>query len=186
MIRSVPAPLHPAINLSRSFAQIIDAICRAIAARAAKDAARGALLVLLWSRLRRLAKRLARVADRVAAGTLDTLRQHAVAGEAIRPTRGRTPAPWPRGLCGLARLAPEAACYGSQLRALLARPEVAALLAATPRLGRYVRPLCRLLGVDPAPPPPQRQTRAEAPAATDAPAPRSLAGLPVPRPLKLA
>jgi hypothetical protein len=66
------------------------------------------------------------------------------------PPRPRVPDRLPHSLRALARLAPEAACYGSQVRALLARPEIADLLAEAPHLARYIRPLCRLLGVDPA------------------------------------
>jgi hypothetical protein len=187
MLRAVSAPLHPATNLSRGFAQIVEAMCQAIAARAARDVASAALLVLLWSRLRRLARRLASVAERAAAGTLDTPNRRL---SVVATPRRRAPSPWPRGLRALARLAPEVMCFGGQLRRLLAEPEIAALLAATPRLGRHVRPLCRLLGVEPpatpppAAPPPSvpapsvsapRPPRAEARAAPEPPVPRPLA-----------
>jgi hypothetical protein len=42
---------------------------------------------------------------------------------------------------------PEAAAAGSQLRHLLADPEMAALIEAAPQMGRLLRPLCRSLGV---------------------------------------
>ena len=49
---------------------------------------------------------------------------------------------------------------GCQLRALLAEPEMVALLAASPRAVRTLKPLCRMLGVDlplpPAPVPPKQ------------------------------
>ncbi len=41
----------------------------------------------------------------------------------------------------------EVAGYGSQLQALLAEPEMVALLTAAPGVGRLLRPLCRMLGV---------------------------------------
>ena len=43
----------------------------------------------------------------------------------------------------------EAAGYGSQLAALLAEPELQALLTTVPAAGRILRPLCRMLGVEP-------------------------------------
>lgn len=42
----------------------------------------------------------------------------------------------------------EAAGYGSQLRAVLAEPEMAGLLAACPQAVRLLKPLCRALGVE--------------------------------------
>jgi hypothetical protein len=152
---SVSTALHPASGLAQGFAQIVDAMCRAIAVRAARDAARRALLVLLWQRLRRLAGRLERAAARAAAGTLRAPRPstrptpHQAAPRAPRP-----PEPLPSSLPALARLAPEVVGFRSQLRALLSQPAVADLLAATPRMARHVRPLCRMLGVDPPPPQP--------------------------------
>jgi hypothetical protein len=68
-------------------------------------------------------------------------------------------------------LVPEAAASGSQLQHLLADPEMAALAAAGPQLGRLLRPLCRALGVTPPPyltpppppPPPRAASRAAGP-----------------------
>jgi hypothetical protein len=73
-----------------------------------------------------------------------------------------------------------------QLQALLATPELAALLAAAPGAGRCLRPLCHMLGVrhpalarparprpqpgPAAPPPPTPRRRAAPPQAEDAPA----------------
>jgi hypothetical protein len=42
----------------------------------------------------------------------------------------------------------QAAGCGSQLRQLLAEPEMAALLLAAPQAGRLFRPLCRMLAVE--------------------------------------
>jgi hypothetical protein len=54
----------------------------------------------------------------------------------------------PDGFAWLVRLAPEAACFGGQLRHLLSDPEITALLSAAPAMGRVLRPLCRMLGVE--------------------------------------
>src|SRR6185437_15551987 len=54
------------------------------------------------------------------------------------------------------------AVYGGFLQNLLADPEMVALIAAAPQLGRVLRPLCRMLGVDPGParlPPRSRDPR---------------------------
>jgi hypothetical protein len=53
----------------------------------------------------------------------------------------------PRKAGWLIPLVPEAAAAGSQLRHLLADPEMAALVEAAPQMGRLLRPLCRSLGV---------------------------------------
>ena len=42
-------------------------------------------------------------------------------------------------------MAQETACYGSQLQALLAEPEMVALLQSTPQAVALLRPLCRML-----------------------------------------
>jgi hypothetical protein len=60
-----------------------------------------------------------------------------------------------------------AAGYASQLNHLLAEPEAAALLAASPQAARILRPLCHLLGIRPASVPPL--PRRERPAAAIAP-----------------
>ena len=54
----------------------------------------------------------------------------------------------PRGFGWLVALGGyQAAGCGSQLEALLARPEMVALLAASPAAGRALRPMCRALGI---------------------------------------
>ncbi len=55
----------------------------------------------------------------------------------------------PCGFGWLLRVTPEAASCASQLQHLLADPEMAALLAADPSMGRVLRPLCRMLAVEP-------------------------------------
>ncbi|MBV8524819.1 MAG: hypothetical protein JOY71_22335 [Acetobacteraceae bacterium] len=60
------------------------------------------------------------------------------------------------------------AAYAGQVRRLLADPEMAALLAGSPQAGHILRPLCRMLGIQPEPgllrrrrePPPGRGVRA--------------------------
>ena len=108
----------------------------------------GTLLILLWSGLQHVSRRLAALAARAAAGRALTRRRVAP----LTPARRAPTAPFPRlphKFAWLVRLVPEAACYGSQLRHLLSEPEMAALLAASPQARRLLRPLCRMLAVEP-------------------------------------
>jgi hypothetical protein len=127
---------------------VIEGLCQAVAARSAGGRMAGPVIILIWTRLRRAAARFAALAARVRAGALPSpapLRPRA----ASRPARPRPPHRLPGGFAWLVRLAPEAACFGGQLQHLLSDPEFAALLAAAPQMGRVLRPLCRMLGVDP-------------------------------------
>jgi len=82
----------------------------------------------------------------------------------------------PRGQAWLIRLLPgEAASYGCQLQALLADPQMAALLAAAPEAGRILRPLCRLLAITP-------EGSLALPSAAGKPAPKPRPAKPVPPP----
>ena len=63
----------------------------------------------------------------------------------------------PHGAGWLVRLMPGTAASRSQLEALLRDPEMAALLAADPRLRHILRPLCRMLGVHRSLMPPPRK-----------------------------
>jgi len=153
------------LSAADRFACIVASLCRAIAARGAAPALAGPLAALLWGRLHRLAARFAAIVARVAVG----------AGPVVARARRRPaprPAPvsprprLPEGFGWLLRPVPEAAAYASQLRHLLADPEVVALLTAAPQLARLLRPLCRSLGIRPMPalPPPVRPQRPPPPA----------------------
>jgi len=194
--------LPNAPSLSARLTAIIDALCHAagvrltagarLAATARLRARRtageasaapsrslsGTLLILLWSRLHDVSWRLAALAARAAAGRALTRRPRSLHVAPLTPAHRAPPAPFPRlpyKFAWLVRLVPEAACYGGQLRHLLSEPEMAALLAASPQARRLLRPLCRMLAVDPPhaapqakPPPPDRPD----PSASDtAPAP---------------
>jgi len=157
---------------------IIALLCRAVAARGAGGWLGGVSVILVWSRLRRLASRFVRLAARLEAGTKPAPPRPA----APRPKRPKPPHRLPRGHAWLVRLVPEAASGASQLQHLLAEPEMAALIAATPQMGRLLRPLCRMLGVAPPPaiakPPPVTGASPSRPAAVRAPR----ASPPAPRP----
>jgi hypothetical protein len=169
---ALPPATHPALALSLGFRDIVEAMRRVIAVRAARDHAARAVLVLLWGRLGRLAQRLASVAARAADGTLRPDALPAAPRPHRQPRAGaRAPDPLPRGFAALARLAPEAAPLRSHLQALLARPEIAAAIAEAPQLARYLRPLCRLLDVAPEVLPPPTLPSRPCPHRSVAPAP---------------
>ena len=134
---------------AETFAGILADLCRAIAAAAVKNPLAAPLLLLLWPRLNRLARRFAGLAARVASGTAARRRS-----AAPRPAAQRSRQPYrrlPRRFAWLPPLVPGAAAYGSQLQHLLTTPEMADILAAAPQAGRLLRPLCRMLGVRPPP-----------------------------------
>jgi hypothetical protein len=120
------------------FTLIIEGLCHAVAWRGGiLGRVAAPLIILIWSRLRRIATRFAHIAT--------------TAPSPARPRPGRLrrspPLPLPRRKAWLLRLAPEVASGASQLRHFLADPEVATLLAADPRFGRILRPLCFALGI---------------------------------------
>ena len=108
----------------------------------------GAVHLPLHARLRRAGERLARLRPRLAAGTFRP--------RTPRPSTkgGPPPFPLPRKRAWIvAKLGHHAAAYMSQLQFLIDNPQTQALLAAAPpealkSLGRTLRPVARLLGVD--------------------------------------
>ena len=127
------------------------------------------LLIAIWKRLRDISARFLAVA----ATPLPPPRLTAP-NPAPHPARSprrppRCPPVLPRGARWLLRLIPGAAASRSQREALLREPEMAALLAADPRLGGILRPLCRMLGVHGSVTPPLRKRRAP-------PAPQAVPG----------
>jgi hypothetical protein len=156
---------------------IVAGLQKAAAARASRDHAVAPLVTLLWTRLARLTARFDALVARLTAG-------HSPAGRPAAPGRPRTrparkaPATGrlPRSQAWLIRLLPgEAASYGCQLQALLADPQMAALLAAAPEAGRILRPLCRLLAITP-------EGSLALPSAAGKPAPRPRPAKPAPPP----
>ena len=136
--------------LAEWLALIMGPLQRAAGTRGNRDHAVVPLVNLLLARLRSLTRRFNALVARLDAGLpAPPRRQRAT----TRPARA-APDPGvlrlPRGRFWLIRLLPyEAASYGSQLKAMLADPQTAALLAAAPEAGRILRPLCRLLAVHP-------------------------------------
>jgi hypothetical protein len=98
------------------------------------------------NRLRGIKLTFARLAARIDAGIFVPRRS------AKRPQTAQKPRaknPLPQSPAWLIKLVPDAAASASQLRFLLADPEMAALLAAAPAsASRPIRSLCRMLGVE--------------------------------------
>jgi hypothetical protein len=166
MLTTTPAP-------AASFARLIEGLCQALAARNALSRPAGPLLILAWSRLRRLAVRFAALAARLHSGTLPAAaaRRRTVSHRPqAAPPPGR-PRRLPQNFAWLVRLVPGAAASASQLQHLLGEPEMAALIAAAPQTRRMLRPLCRMLGVPL--PPGLRPVRRVPPPAPSTPAARS-------------
>ena len=146
-----PAPTCFA-SLGQTLAAILLAFRNAVAARGGRDPSVTPLIVLLHTRINRLAKRLSALLAHLAAGTLPA--QRPASPRPARAPRERAASPpaarLPHGHFWLFRLMPgTAATFASQVAHQLAQPEVAALLAQAPQAGRILRPLCRLLGVWP-------------------------------------
>ena len=200
-VRAVRVPV-PFVSLipptpQARFAGIIDLLCRGVAARIAGGRLAGPLIILICSRLRRMGIRFGRLAARVEAGRPSRARRRPAAP---RPPRARAPRKprLPQGFAWVIRLVPyTAAGSASQLQHLLAEPDMAALIAAAPSVGRLLRPLCRMLGVRPPPalrlPPPAgpmvaprraatRRPPRSAAVPTSSPRPRRPAPSPVPPP----
>ncbi|MDA8249534.1 MAG: hypothetical protein M0Z28_10170, partial [Rhodospirillales bacterium] len=127
----------------------------------------GPLIILIWTRLKRIAQRVDRIAARLAAGTLHPPRRRAP--RARRRSPAERPA-LPRNFGWLVRQVPAAAAGTCQLQALLADPAMEALIAAAPQIGRSLRPLCHMLGLRP-PPVLRIPAPARPPAAGPAPLP---------------
>ena len=162
---TLPSPADRLMGITEGLFQVV-------AALSYRGQLEGRLILLICTRLRRLGARFVGIVERVRAGTLPrtapvrpivrpTVRpsgDRAIASRPIAPRPGSLdPAliagcSLPTGFAWLIRLGGyKAVAYGSHLEHLLADPEMAALIASAPQLGRVLRPLCRMLGVDPGP-----------------------------------
>ena len=131
----------------RRLALIVAGLAALIARRFLRDPKFGALVGPLWSWLNRSVQRFGRVRSVAVPARPLAVRRPVVAVERPVPVRVvRVRLPGGRGWLVKA-LGWEAAGYGSQLQTLLDDPEMVALLAALPAVGRVLRPLGRMLGV---------------------------------------
>ena len=144
------AALYPdGAALAARLEAIVAALCDVLAAKGLARGLTGALIVLVWTRLRRLAARFSILLLRPPAPP--RCRNFAPRRPAPDTKRPATPRPLPHGRFWLRSALPELAGVAAQLAHLLATPEMAALLEACPAAGRALRPLCHLLGLRPPP-----------------------------------
>ena len=174
-----PAPIQAlAPDLARRVSLIVAGLAALVAHQFLRDPRLALLIVPLWTRLNRTARRFGRLMARLAANRLPKPRPPRQRRRKPDTTRA---APLPTGHAWLIRALPnEAAAYASQLDALLAEPGVADLFAANPAAARILRPLGRMLGLRALAP---KRTRPKRPAAPrrEAP-PRALIPPPSPDP----
>ena len=156
----LPAPRlrDTAPELVRCLGLIVGGLAALIARRFLRDPQFSGLIVPLWGWVQRTVQRFGRV--RMQAVPKRATRLVVVAAAAAVAVRVRLPG---RKAWLVRALGWEAAGYGSQLAALLAEPEMVALLDAVPAVGRVLRPLGRMLGVQVGPvvvkPKPERLPR---------------------------
>ena len=138
------------LTASDRFSLVLGGLCRAVAARIAGGALAPAMIVLIWSRLKRVERQVLRLLTRFRAGRLRVVPDTPVVRSASGGARrGGVASALPRGFAWLIPLVPQwAAGYASQLRVVLAEPEMVALIAAAPQARRALRPLCRMLGIE--------------------------------------
>ena len=107
-----------------------------------------ALTVLLFARLGRICRDFERLSQRFQAGRLRRVLDRAGRGSGVRDA---APVVWPCRFGWLLRAARHhAAVYAAQVRAVLETPEMVALLRASPQAVRILRPVCRMLAIEPA------------------------------------
>jgi hypothetical protein len=147
-------PSLAAPSLSTWLGVIVQSLREAIAAHSARHRICSPLLALVWSRLGRRVAQFDRLLARIRAGRYPAVlwaREPRLPEPRLPDAWVITPPRLPRVDGWLVWLVPEASVYGSQLQHMLADPEMKALLAASPQAGRILRPLCRMLGIDPSP-----------------------------------
>ncbi len=131
-----------------SFTNILSDLRAVIAARAARDRTLTVLLVAVWGRIARMGARLERLVALWRAGRVPMVR----AARAKRPRRATIRPAYPMAPDWLLRkLGYEVVAFGLQLQHLLSEAECRAFMAEVPQAGRVLRPLFRMLGVNPLP-----------------------------------
>jgi hypothetical protein len=134
-----------------NFSNILSDLQAVIAVHAARNRALTVLLVALWGRIARMKTRLERLVALWRAGKLPKARAPQVRGTAIAGSGTKKHSfPTARGWL-MIKLGYEVAAFGGQLRNLLTDAECVAFLEAVPQAGQILRPLLRMLSIDPLP-----------------------------------
>jgi hypothetical protein len=151
---------NPPLSVASLFALILDGLLKAIAARIQDYPFNDVMVVYLWKRVNRIKNRFLALAALIAAGKVP--RERAAKPRARKRAGRRVGVDginWRKWLpmsrfAWLCRLMPSlanrfgAAQFACGLRDLLGKPEMKALLVATPKAGRLLAPLCFMLGID--------------------------------------
>ena len=147
----IPAPVQAfAPDFARRLGVILATLGALIARRFLREPRLSALIVPLWTRLRRAARRCERLMVLLAAGRLPKPHRSGASPSTSPGPAGphRSVAALPTGRGWLvAALGPEAAVCATQLEALLAEPATVELLALAPSARRILRPIARMLAV---------------------------------------
>jgi hypothetical protein len=124
----------------------LDGLARCVAARIVARVMSAAMIVLVCARVRRAERDIRGLLARFQAGRLRVSAVPRVG----RGGGGRTgPRVLPSRFGWLLPLVPgEAACFAGQIRAVLAEPQMEALIAVSPQARRVLRPVCRMLGIE--------------------------------------
>jgi hypothetical protein len=152
------------------FTALIARLCELIARHGHLRRIAGPLVVLIWRRVRGAARQVEGLLARLRAGQLRRYPARRTPRPAVTPRRPPSPPAFPTEPAWLIRLIPETAVSAVHLRAMLADPDIPALLEAAPQLRRALRPLCRMLDVSlprrptPAQPEPPPEATSVAPA----------------------
>jgi hypothetical protein len=148
------------LSVAAAFTLILDGLMNAIAARIADYPFTAEMVVFLWKRVNRVKNRFLALVTLIQAGKIppergSRPRSGKRSGSRVGPD-GINWRKWlPMGtfawLCWLMQSLPNrfgAAQFGGQLRHLLDQSDMRALLAATPKAGRLLAPLCFMLGIE--------------------------------------
>lgn len=131
----------------------VHALWAMIRLHAARTSVIHPLLNFLGGYLHRAAPRLDRLLARWQAGRLTPRPGRPRPTKIItEPSQDRARVRLPTSRGWLLRMIQPTAQFTGQVEALLARPEIVELLAASPQAGRILRPLLRMLSYDPPPP----------------------------------
>lgn len=152
---------EPIPSVPDRFALIFKLLRDSVAHAGGKRWLAAPLVIPIWKKINNIAVRFAALAAMAAAGTLPAPRRRRSQSPNPRPRPPLPPAQngvadhgpannaprLPRRFGWLLPMVPGAAIARSQLRYLLAQPEIAALLDAHPQLQKLLRPLCWMLGL---------------------------------------
>jgi len=145
----------PTHTLTDRFASVIEGLCGVVRAQAGRTEMATLLLTVLWNRLRRICRRFNERAAQVRDGTVPAIVPARPRAVASRTAASRSPAGGlPRQFGWLLRSMPEpwhVAHWRNLLEGMFSDPEMAAVIAGAPQVGRELRPLCWMLAIKPPP-----------------------------------